>query len=88
MTFLRAKRPRILLDGEAYKQLCRQVLRRDRWNCQKCGNGTNLQVHHIKLRSQSGDDAEVNLITLCTACHTAVHKSSKESLRSSLRPAV
>jgi len=29
----------------------------------------NLQVHHLVKRSQLGDDAEGNLITLCAICH-------------------
>ncbi len=67
------KHPRIQLDPEAYEQLCRQVLQRDGWRCQACGSRTNLQVHHIQLRSQSGDDAEGNLITLCSECHDQIH---------------
>ena len=67
------RRPRLQLDPEAYKQLCQQVLRRDRWRCQQCGSRTNLQVHHIRLRSHEGDDAEKNLITLCSQCHRVVH---------------
>jgi len=67
------KRPRIQLDRKAYRELCRQVLQRDGWRCQACGRRTNLQVHHIQLRSQSGDDAEKNLITLCSACHDLIH---------------
>jgi 5-methylcytosine-specific restriction endonuclease McrA len=67
------KRPRIQLDREAYQQVCRQVLQRDGWRCQQCGSRTNLQVHHILLRSQSGDDIEENLITLCSECHDEIH---------------
>ncbi len=68
-----AKRPRIQLDPEAYQQLCWQVLRRDGWRCQQCGSRTNLQVHHIQLRSHSGEDAKENLITLCSECHNRTH---------------
>ncbi len=68
-----AKCPRIQLDPEAYQELCRQVLQRDGWRCQACGSRTNLQVHHIQLRSQSGDDTEANLITLCLNCHDKIH---------------
>lgn len=73
MRILPTKRPRIQLDPEAYQQLCRQVLQRDGWRCQQCGNSTNLQVHHLQLRAQSGDDAEQNLITLCSKCHDQIH---------------
>ena len=73
MTIPPSKRPRIQLDPEAYRELCRQVLQRDGWRCQQCGSRTNLQVHHIQLRSQSGDDVEGNLITLCSECHDQIH---------------
>lgn len=67
------KCPRLKLDPEVYQQLCQQVLRRDGWRCQQCGSRTNLQVHHIQLRSQAGEDAEQNLITLCSKCHGRLH---------------
>lgn len=40
------------------------------------GSLQNLQVHHLKLRSRSGDDEEQNLITLCAECHEQVHRKS------------
>jgi 5-methylcytosine-specific restriction endonuclease McrA len=36
---------------------------------------SNLEVHHKEFRSQSGEDSEQNLITLCNACHAAAHGS-------------
>ncbi len=74
MTIPLPKRPRIRLDPEAYNELCRQVLQRDGWRCQNCGSPENLQVHHRKFRSHSGDDSEENLITLCPSCHSAAHR--------------
>jgi 5-methylcytosine-specific restriction endonuclease McrA len=61
------------LDPEPYEQLRNQVLRRDGWRCQLCGTMSNLEVHHQEFRSQSGDDSEQNLITLCAKCHAALH---------------
>jgi len=69
------KHPRLRLGPQAYERLCQQVLRRDSWRCQACGSRTNLQVHHIQLRSQSGNDDEENLITLCSDCHAHVHSA-------------
>ena len=66
------KRPRLRLDPESYKALCRQVMKRDGWRCQVCGSRQNLQVHHKQLRSQQGSDS--NLITLCAACHEYLHR--------------
>jgi ATP-dependent DNA helicase RecQ len=61
------------LDPVAYESLRQQVLRRDAWRCQSCGAMSNLEVHHKQLRSHSGHDSEENLITLCSACHSALH---------------
>ena len=36
----------------------------------------NLEVHHKELRSQSGDDLEQNLITLCVTCHSLAHRGT------------
>jgi len=67
------KRPRLRLDPEAYQRLCQEVLARDNWRCQQCGSQRNLQIHHQEFRSNSGDDSEPNLITLCHECHAKVH---------------
>ena len=69
------KRQRIELEPEAYQELCRQVLQRDGWRCQGCGSRTKLQVNHIQLRSQSGNDTDDNLITLCSLCHRQIHSA-------------
>ncbi len=61
------------LDPVSYESLRQQVLRRDGWRCQSCGTMVNLEVHHKEFRSHSGIDSEENLITLCVACHTAIH---------------
>ena len=73
MTISPNKRPRVQLDREAYQELCRQVLRRDRWRCQQCGSRSNLELHHIKFRSHLGTDSEENLTTLCRECHKRLH---------------
>jgi 5-methylcytosine-specific restriction endonuclease McrA len=65
---------RLRLDQESYEALRRRVLRRDGWRCQSCGTMANLEVHHKEFRSRSGDDSEQNLIALCNACHSTVHR--------------
>jgi HNH endonuclease len=62
---------RIKLDADAYRETRRRVMERDGWRCVRCGNRRNLQVDHIKKRSQLGDDDESNLQTLCADCHRA-----------------
>ena len=73
MTRLLPRRPRLRLDADSYRQLRHQVVERDGWRCQCCGQPTNLQVHHLNPRSRLGDDAESNLITLCAKCHQELH---------------
>jgi 5-methylcytosine-specific restriction endonuclease McrA len=74
VNFLRPKRARLRLDSRLYEQLRSDVLRRDGWRCQVCGAMSNLEVHHREFRSQSGDDSEQNLITLCITCHSDIHR--------------
>jgi len=77
MKKIRAKSPRLRLDSERYRELHKLVLQRDGWRCQNCGCMQHLQVHHLKLRSQSGSDEERNLITLCAACHEGAHRKPR-----------
>ena len=67
------------LDPASYEVLRHQVLRRDGWRCQACGTMSNLEVHHQELRSHSGHDTEENLITLCNACHSSIHRCGDSS---------
>ncbi len=74
MTPPRPRYPRLRLDPESYRRLCRQVLERDGWRCQLCGQIAELQVHHMKPRSRMGDDALQNLIAVCARCHHDLHQ--------------
>ena len=73
MSSIGSKLLRLRLDPVSYETLRQQILCRDGWRCQSCGTMSNLEVHHKEFRSQSGDDSEENLITLCTACHHETH---------------
>jgi 5-methylcytosine-specific restriction endonuclease McrA len=58
-------------------ELREYIKNRDEHRCRKCktqGINVNLQVHHIVPVSDGGDDGKANLILLCSACHTKVHK--------------
>jgi len=46
--------------------------------CQACGAMRNLEVHHKIFRSQTGEDTEQNLITLCFDCHAQAHLPTKD----------
>jgi 5-methylcytosine-specific restriction endonuclease McrA len=74
LRMIRPKTAGLRLDPVSYESLRQQILRRDGWRCQFCGTMSNLEVHHRDFRSRSGADSEENLITLCTACHSSVHR--------------
>ena len=68
---------RLKLGRKEYAALQRQVLERDGWRCQICGSAQDLQVHHLKFRSKSGNDELANLIALCARCHRLQHVPSQ-----------
>jgi len=76
MSSIDPKPVHLRLDPVAYGSLRQQILRRDGWRCQSCGTMSNLEVHHKRFRSHSGDDTEENLITLCFTCHASTHKQA------------
>ncbi len=73
MNGVHPKAARLRLDPHLYEDLRLRVLRRDAWRCQSCGTMSNLEVHHKEFRSHLGENSEENLITLCSACHAALH---------------
>jgi 5-methylcytosine-specific restriction endonuclease McrA len=73
MNGIRPKAARLQLDPQLYERLRQQVLDRDGWRCQLCGAMSNLEVQHKEFRSHSGSHSEENLITVCAACHAALH---------------
>jgi len=46
----------------------------DGWRCQLCGTMSNLEVHHRRFRSHSGNDLVENLTMLSKSCHSGVHR--------------
>jgi 5-methylcytosine-specific restriction endonuclease McrA len=59
------KRPRIRV-----KLNKREVLRRDNYTCQYCGNNTpQLTIDHMIPRSQGGEHKWSNLVAACPTCN-------------------
>lgn len=66
-------------DWEARR---RSVYQRDEYTCQRCGersgphnpnSGVRLHAHHQTPLGNGGSNHPNNLVTLCEACHNAVH---------------
>jgi hypothetical protein len=46
------------------------IYERDRHRCQSpCCGRRDVTPHHLRFRSQGGDDSEENVTSLCTWCH-------------------
>ena len=53
-----AKIQPLKLDATSYRELHPQVPERDDWRCRASGGMRQLQVYHLKLRSESISDEE------------------------------
>jgi 5-methylcytosine-specific restriction endonuclease McrA len=59
---------------ESYRRVIyRLVSKRDQYQCRHCHARTGLHHHHIRRRSQQGQDSEQNIVLLCQICHADVH---------------
>lgn len=68
-----------LLECKEWIDKSADVLNRDQFNCAKCGNKNNLEVHH-KYYVQGlfpWDYSLDALITLCSNCHNLEHSKTK-----------
>ncbi len=52
-----------------------KTMREETPYCERCGAPGYGGMHHIKYRSQGGDDIRENLIRLCMRCHDGVHQA-------------
>ena len=84
----RSKHTPVRLKGKAYHALQYDVWQRDRGHCRICGKYTKAQPHHIKPRSQGGEDTMENLILLCHDCHYQIHHGKVTEYRKRLRQAL
>ena len=50
-----------------------RILERDDYECQKCGDGYNLHVHHYWYNGRPWEVPDSALVTLCEDCHEEIH---------------
>lgn len=49
----------------------REVLRRDHYSCQYCGNNKNLTLDHVIPRSRGGQHTWNNVVAACERCNSS-----------------
>ena len=54
------------------------VFRRDRFQCQYCGNGKELTLDHVMPRARGGASTWHNLVTACKMCNSRKGDSTPE----------
>ena len=62
-----------MISAKLTNETRREVYRRDHWRCALCDDPRRIQIHHLYPRSRGGCDHPMNLITLCSRCHAAIH---------------
>lgn len=68
------------LKSATWKDIREEILKRDDYKCQKCGN-TGYDVHHKTYKNWGNEKLE-DLITLCRTCHEQWHETEKTTRKS------
>lgn len=62
-------------DWDVFRRIMK---RRVNYQCEKCGNGGRLEVHHIVKMADGGAKYDPdNIKVLCRKCHFAEHRGDK-----------
>lgn len=60
------------IKSDKWKAKRLECLKRDNYQCQKCGTATNLVIHHWTYDRLGNEDLG-DIVTLCKECHKKVH---------------
>ena len=62
----------------------KNVLRRDRFKCQYCGEGDKLTIDHVFPKSRGGRDTWENLVAACIPCNNSKGSRTPEEAKMTL----
>lgn len=71
--FMSAEDKQQYMRSAEWYELRTLVFTRDKHTCQSCGSKSSLNCHHISYHDLGMESLD-QLTTLCTTCHTALHK--------------
>jgi len=61
-------------DTDIPAEIRRDILHRDDHCCRNCHTRVSVRIHHLVPREHGGDHSPRNLVTLCIACHSLIHR--------------
>ena len=59
-----------------------QVLKRDRYQCTRCGDTQSLEVHHLHYENFKHERLS-DLVTVCHTCHKQADRERRQATRRS-----
>lgn len=62
------------IKSDKWKAKRLECLKRDNYQCQKCGTAKNLVIHHWTYDRLGNEDLG-DIVTLCKNCHKKVHEN-------------
>ena len=68
------------LQSSHWKDIRRQRLAMDGFQCSICGTAKNLDVHHLTYERLGHEDLD-DLVSLCKRCHAIVHEKDKKKVK-------
>jgi len=77
------------LNSQKWANKRKLRLKIDNNKCTKCGNNSNLHIHHLTYERGGDENIETDLITLCDICHSEIHEDptlkTKKKIRGGFR---
>lgn len=67
------------LNTTHWKNKREEILKRDHYQCQRCGSPSDLIVHHKTYNKTLGHEKNCQLVTYCNKCHKIIHSQQKSS---------
>ena len=62
------------IKSDKWREKRLECLKRDNYQCQKCGTAISLVIHHTTYDKLGNEDLG-DLVTLCKDCHKKVHEN-------------
>lgn len=67
------------LQSPHWREVRAKRLEKDGYRCAICGSTKDLNVHHLTYIRKGDENIETDLITVCHACHTMLHRVAERS---------